>query len=71
MGMDRIAERLRLGQPLRVGELADVTGWSVRTLQKLMEQGGLSYVQIAPGSERRIPIDEVRRIASETGIQLG
>lgn len=70
MGMDRIAERLRLGQPLRVGELSDVTGWSVRTLQKLMEQGGIRYVQIAPESERRIPIDEVRRIASEAGIRL-
>lgn len=70
MGMDRISERLRLGQPLRVGELAGVTGWSVRALQKLMEQGGIRCVQIAPGSERRIPIDEVRRIASEAGIQL-
>lgn len=70
MGMDRIAERLRLGQPLRVGELADVTGWGVRTLQKLMEQGGIRFVQITPKSERRIPIDEVRRIASEAGIRL-
>lgn len=70
MGMDRISERLRQGQPLRVGELANVTGWSVRTLQKLMEQGGIRFVQIASGSERRIPIDEARRIASEAGVRL-
>lgn len=68
--MDRIAERLRLGQPLRVGELSNVTGWSVRQLQKLMEQGGIRFVQITPESERRIPIDEARRIASEAGVKL-
>lgn len=68
--MTRIADRLRLGQPLRVGELAGAVGYSSRYLQKLMTAGTLPFVQRCPGSERRIPCADAVALAESLGLDL-
>lgn len=64
------ADRLKLGQPVRVGELARLTGWGVRTIQMLVREGGIKSVQLAPGGERRVPASEAQRIVREAGVRI-
>lgn len=64
------ADRLKLGLPVRVGELSQLTGWGVRAIQKLVREGGIKSVQLAPGGERRVPASEARRIVTEAGIRI-
>lgn len=67
MGMDRVRERLADGQPpLRLGELAGLTGYSRRYLQKLMDAGLIDHVGL--GEERRIPVQEALRMARDLRI---
>lgn len=70
MAMDRILERLESGQPLRVGQVAELVGYSVRYVQKLIEQGELGYVQREPGAERRVPVQEAKRLAADLGVPV-
>lgn len=58
--------------PLRVGELARLTGYSLRYVQKCMECGVLDFVQ--PGGrdcERRIPVHAAAKLCRELGLMGG
>jgi excisionase family DNA binding protein len=62
--MERLLARLALGSPpLRVHELADLTGYSTTYLRKLVISGALLTVSI--GAERRIPVQEAQRVARD------
>ena len=63
MAMDRLLERLRKGSgpPLRVSEFAEVTGYSLPTVRKLISSGTVETVGLT--EERRIPICEAARVA--------
>ena len=51
-------DRLKPGQPpLRVSELARLSGYSVWFIRKLFISGSLAYVSWAGTKERRIPVD--------------
>ncbi len=66
MGMDRLAERLREGEPpLRVGELARLIGFSGEYVRKLIRAGTLESVSITGTIERRIPVREAQRLARD------
>ena len=62
MGMDRLLARLEDPRPFRVGELAEYTGYSVPTIRKLLDSGALPGVRLGPLRERRIPVQEARRV---------
>ena len=68
MGMDRLLERLRKGSgpPLRLSEFATATGYSIRTVRKLVEAGAIETVGLT--EERRIPICEALRVARDLRI---
>lgn len=68
MGMDRLLERLRKGSgpPLRISEFATVVGYSIRTVRKLVDEGGIESVGLT--EERRIPICEAVRVARDLKI---
>ncbi len=61
--------RLAEGQPsLRVGQVAAIIGYSDRYVRKLFDSGVLKGVRLAEGTERRVPVDEVRRLARQLGM---
>ncbi len=62
MGMDRVSERLRAGVPLRVGEFAELIGYSAPTVRKMIDAGAVRTVGLT--DERRIPLQEARRISA-------
>lgn len=68
MGMDRILERLRKGSgpPLRKAEFASVIGYSLPTLEKLIDAGVIKTVGLT--EEQRIPISEAVRVARDLNI---
>lgn len=69
MGMDRLLKRLREGEPpLRVGELADLIGYSPRGVQRLMDKGALPFVRLHEDGERRIPVAEAAQLARHLGV---
>lgn len=72
MGMDRILERIRKGSgpPFRQHELAQGLGYSVRHLRRLIDKGAVETVTIAEGAERRIPVQEARKLAQDAGLML-
>ena len=64
MGMDRILERLENGQPpLRQGELAELAGYDAQTIRKLIRADAILSVGLT--GEKRIPVQEARRILRE------
>jgi excisionase family DNA binding protein len=64
MGMDRLAERLREGEPpLRVGELARLIGFSGEYVRKLIRSGNLPAILM--GHERRIRVQEAQKLARD------
>lgn len=67
--MDRIAERLNEGRPLRVPELAGLIGVSRSYLYKLISNDKLRVSRV--GSDYSIPIQEARRLAREVGALEG
>jgi hypothetical protein len=63
---EEIGARLEPGQPpLRVGELAELVGYSERWVQKLMDEKILIFVQVRPGTERRVPVEAAARLAAQ------
>jgi excisionase family DNA binding protein len=63
--MDRLLARIAEGAPpLRVSEVASMTGYSVRFVRKLIEAGTLATVCPPGGSERRVPVQEARKLAA-------
>jgi predicted DNA-binding transcriptional regulator AlpA len=56
--MDRLLERLEDPRPLRVHEVAELTGYSLPTVRKLIEAGVLRTVVPESLIERRVPITE-------------
>ena len=66
---DRAADRLRNGQPLRVGELAKATGYSTRRVQELIDAGRIDAVRAYPGAQRRIPAAAARRFLEALAIK--
>jgi excisionase family DNA binding protein len=59
-------ERLAAGQPpLRVSEVAAAIGFSPRYVRKLLENQAIQAVTSPSGRERRIPVEEVRRLIGE------
>jgi hypothetical protein len=60
-------ERLGDRRPLRLGEFADLTGYSREQVRKWADTGALATVKPI-GDERRVPVDEARRLAAELGI---
>ena len=64
--MSRLLERLAPGSPpLRMHELADLTGFSTEYFRKLREAGSLVVVVAPGGTERRVPVQEAERIARD------
>lgn len=60
-------DRLAPGRPpLRPGEFAALTGWSDESIRKLLNSGGIPFVQLIAGGERRIPV----AFARETAVRL-
>lgn len=69
MGMDRLHDRLRDGQPpLRTGELAELIGYSVTTVRKFVEAETIRTVGLT--RERRVPVAEARRLCGDLGIRI-
>jgi hypothetical protein len=71
MGMDRLLERLRRGSgpPLRVTEIAEVTGRSPAYIRTLIEDGRLTPAEHRVGDRiYLIPLSEARRLAREMGV---
>ena len=66
MGMDRLLARLEDPRPLRVHEVAELTGYSIPTIRKLIEAGTVGTVRLAV--ERRVPIMEARKLCRDLGI---
>ncbi len=66
MGMDRLLARLEDPRPLRVHEVAELTGYSVPTIRKLIDAGAVGTVKLAV--ERRVPILEARKLCRDLGI---
>lgn len=66
MGIERLFERLEDPRPLRVHEVAELTGYSLPTLRKLIDAGVVRVVGIS--IERRVPIMEARRLCRDLGI---
>lgn len=66
MGMDRLLARLEDPRPLRVHEVAELTGYSIPTIRKLIEAGAVATVGLAV--ERRVPITEARKLCRDLGI---
>jgi hypothetical protein len=61
-------DRLATGAPLRLGELAALTGYSREYLRKLALAGVLRTVRPArERSHRRVPVAEAERFARECG----
>lgn len=64
--MDRIAERLRGGEPpLRVTELAGLLGVSRGYIHKLIKAETIEAGRC--GSDFTIPIEEARKVARQVG----
>jgi hypothetical protein len=65
MGMDRILERIRKGSgpPLRKTEFARAVGYSIPTVEKLIEARTIKTVGLT--KEQRIPVSEALRIARD------
>lgn len=63
MGMDRLLERLSKGSgpPLRISEFANLIGYSLPTVKKLVTAGEIKTVGLT--EERRIPVCEAARVA--------
>lgn len=68
MAMDRLLERLRKGSgpPLRLHEFAEIIGYSVPTVRKLVDAKAIRSVGLT--EERRIPVREAARIARDLEI---
>ena len=68
MAMDRLLDRLRkgTGPPLRLHEFAEIVGYSVPTVRKLIAANAIRCVGLT--EERRIPIREAARIARDLEI---
>lgn len=70
MGMDRMLQRLHAGKPLRVGEVAELTGFSSSWVKKCMGAGALRFVQAHEGGERRVPVSEAKRLMESLGLPV-
>lgn len=68
MGMDRLLARLEDPRPLRVHEVAELVGYSLPTVRKLIGAGVLRTVAPEGLVERRVPITEARRLCRDLGI---
>jgi plasmid maintenance system antidote protein VapI len=68
MPLADVKERLALPQPIRIGELAQMTGLSAPTIRKLINLGTLVSVHTALKHERRVPVFEARRILTELSV---
>jgi excisionase family DNA binding protein len=66
--MDRLLERLEDPRPLRVHEVAELTGYSLPTVRKLIEARVLRTVVPEGLIERRVPITEARRLCRDLGM---
>lgn len=64
--MDRLLARLEDPRPLRVHEVAELTGYSIPTIRKLIEAGAVATVTLVV--ERRVPIAEARKLCRDLGI---
>ncbi len=64
--MDRLLARLQDPRPLRVHEVAELTGYSIPTIRKLIEAGALGTVRVTV--ERRVPITEARKLCRDLGM---
>lgn len=64
--MDRLLARLNDPRPLRIHEVAELTGYSVPTIRKLLDAGAVQVVRLT--IERRVPIVEARRLCRDLGI---
>ena len=63
--------RLEDGQPpMRVGEVAAIIGYSVRYVQKLVDAEVVMAVRMPEGTERRVPVHEVRRLAHQLHVAV-
>jgi hypothetical protein len=59
-------DRLQAGRPpLRVSEFAEMAGYSTPTIRKLLDTQALAGVSMPGTSERRIPVDEARRVLAD------
>ncbi len=65
---DALRARVRKGEgpPLRISEMAEVIGYSVPTVRKLISENVIQTVGLT--DERRIPVAEAARIATALGI---
>ena len=64
VGVDRLLERLALGNPpLHIVEVARMTGYSRQYIAKLVEHGAILSVGL--GEQRRIPVQEAERLARQ------
>ncbi len=67
--MDRLLARLEDPRPLRVHEVAELTGYSIPTIRKLIEAGAVGTVRLTRLTvERRVPIMEARKLCRDLGI---
>jgi hypothetical protein len=68
MTLEQIQERLAHPQPLRIGELAAMSGLSAPTIRKLIEQKLMVGVHTGLRKEKRVPVPEARRVLGELRI---
>lgn len=64
---DALSKRFEDRRPLRLGEFAELTGYSREQVRKWADAGMLKTVRPL-GDERRVPIVEAERLARELGI---
>jgi len=65
-----LKDRLAMGTPLRIVELARYIGYSREQVRKWLDSGTLRAARPTPGGRRRIPVEEAARIARECGLAV-